>query len=389
MAATTLPVGWGTVTFGDVVRQVKDRVDPEISGLERYVAGEHMDTDDLRIRRWGTIGDGYLGPAFHMRFKPGHVLYGSRRTYLRKVAVADFDGICANTTFVVEPSTPELLPEFLPLVMTTEAFHAHSIEQSKGSVNPYINFRDLTWYEFALPPVPVQYRIVEAQSVGSALIDSYSMAEIRRNGLRRSVLAEAALSAEATATVAEFGDVVRGSRFPTKHATPAGAVPFLKVADLGEQLDLVPIVSARNYVSEEVVAALGIKPVQPGAILFQRVGASLRHDRKWLLGIRACVDENILAVRPFNGTSSETLFGLLQQTTLRGIVQEGAVPSINEKIVRSIRVPQLSSEQGRLLDLQLLELRRLGERLRTTLEASSGLATSLRELMMSGASDVQ
>lgn len=149
----------GMVRFGDVVRQVKDRVDPESSGLERYVAGEHMDTDDLRIRRWGTIGDGYLGPAFHMRFKPGHVLYGSRRTYLRKVAVADFEGICANTTFVVEPNSPDLLPEFLPLVMTTDAFHAHSIEQSKGSVNPYINFRDLAWYEFRLPPVDEQSRV--------------------------------------------------------------------------------------------------------------------------------------------------------------------------------------------------------------------------------------
>lgn len=78
--------GWRQVKFGDVVRQVKERVDPETSGLERYVAGDHMDTDDLRIRRWGEIGSGYLGPAFHMRFRPGQVLYGSRRTYLRKVA---------------------------------------------------------------------------------------------------------------------------------------------------------------------------------------------------------------------------------------------------------------------------------------------------------------
>lgn len=155
-----LQAGWRWVRFGDVVRQVKDRVDPETAGLERYVAGEHMDTDGLRIRRWGEIGDGYLGPAFHMRFKPGQVLYGSRRTYLRKVAVADFEGICANTTFVVEPSTEDLLPEFLPLVMTTEAFHEHSIKQSKGSVNPYINFKDLTWYEFALPPVPEQRELV-------------------------------------------------------------------------------------------------------------------------------------------------------------------------------------------------------------------------------------
>ena len=81
-------------------------VDPAASGLERYVAGEHMDTDDLRLRRWGEINGDYLGPAFHMRFRPGQVLYGSRRTYLRKVAVADFSGICANTTFVLEPKDP-------------------------------------------------------------------------------------------------------------------------------------------------------------------------------------------------------------------------------------------------------------------------------------------
>lgn len=155
--------GWTRVAFGDVVRQVKDRVDPRKSDLTRYVAGEHMDTDDLRIRRWGTIGDGYLGPAFHMRFKPGHVLYGSRRTYLRKVAVADFEGITANTTFVLESKDPRvLLPELLPFVMQTEAFHEHAVKQSKGSVNPYINFSDLTWFEFLLPPLDEQRRIVKA-----------------------------------------------------------------------------------------------------------------------------------------------------------------------------------------------------------------------------------
>lgn len=154
---------WAKVAFGDLVRQVKDRVDPEQSGLERYIAGEHMDTDDLRLRRWGDIGDGYLGPAFHMRFKPGHVLYGSRRTYLRKVAVADFEGITANTTYVLEPKDPTvLLPELLPFIMQTEAFNQHSVHESKGSVNPYVNFSDLAWYEFALPPVKEQRRLVIA-----------------------------------------------------------------------------------------------------------------------------------------------------------------------------------------------------------------------------------
>lgn len=157
-----LKPGWQRVKFGDVVRQVKNKVDPETSGLERFVAGEHMTTDDLRIRSWGTIGDGYLGPAFNTHFKPGQVLYGSRRTYLRKVALADFEGICANTTFVLESKDPTaLLPELLPFIMQTQSFNEHSVKQSKGSVNPYVNFTDLARFEFPLPPFEVQQQTVK------------------------------------------------------------------------------------------------------------------------------------------------------------------------------------------------------------------------------------
>lgn len=153
---------WQKVKFGDVVRQVKASTDPVADGVKRYVAGEHMDSDSLAITRWGMVGDGYLGPAFHRKFKSGHVLYGSRRTYLRKVALADFDGVCANTTFVMESAdTSRLLPELLPFVMSTEAFHAHSIAESKGSVNPYVNWPDIARYEFALPPLDQQRRIAE------------------------------------------------------------------------------------------------------------------------------------------------------------------------------------------------------------------------------------
>ncbi len=165
--------GWTRVAFGDVVRKVNDKVDPWESGLERYVAGEHMDTDDLRIRRWGLIGDDYLGPAFHMRFKPGHVLYGSRRTYLRKVALADFEGITANTTFVLDTKDPaRLMPELLPFLMQTEAFHSYSIKHSKGSVNPYINFSDLEAFEFLLPPIQEQARLVEGLAASMSGIEA-------------------------------------------------------------------------------------------------------------------------------------------------------------------------------------------------------------------------
>lgn len=171
MTKSFLRNGWHLVKFGDYVRKVNTRIDLENSTISRYVAGEHMDTDNLRITRWGIVGDGYLGPAFITRFVPGQVLYGSRRTYLRKVALADFEGICANTTFVLEPKSEKLLNDFLAHVMSTESFHSYSISKSKGSVNPYINFVDLKDYEFVLPPVAEQKQIVKVLSLAGEAID--------------------------------------------------------------------------------------------------------------------------------------------------------------------------------------------------------------------------
>jgi len=215
MSDVSLKKGWTQVAFGDVVRQVRNVVDPNESGLERFVAGEHMGTDDLRIRRWGVVGEGYLGPAFHMRFKPGHVLYGSRRTYLRKVAVADFEGITANTTFVIESrDSAILLPELLPFIMQTDSFHEHSIRESKGSVNPYVNFSDLTWYEFDLPPVEEQRRIVEV--LGAA--------EHHGEALRRLSDANASLL-QSTIDQAFLGNIGKSST-DTRQTSPIGDLPI-------------------------------------------------------------------------------------------------------------------------------------------------------------------
>lgn len=228
--------GWTRVAFGDVVRQVRDRVDPEHTALARYVAGQHMDTDDLRIRRWGLLGDGYLGPAFHMRFKPGHVLYGSRRTYLRKVAVADFEGITANTTFVIESRDPKiLLPELLPFIMQTESFHAHSIMQSKGSVNPYINFSDLTWYEFTLPPLEEQRRLASTLTAVRNEQDSYIRTSSALGATMQALTAAALIQLQesmASSRLEDWADIRYGLTVNPERRKATEQIPYLRVANV-------------------------------------------------------------------------------------------------------------------------------------------------------------
>ncbi len=163
-----------------------------------------MDTDDLKLRRWGTVGGDYLGPAFHMRFKPGHVLYGSRRTYLRKVALADFEGVCANTTFVVEVKDPQaLLPELLPYLMSTARFHKHSVSKSKGSVNPYVNFSDIAAYEITLPPRTEQPNLAKGLTAVRKALDAYRLLSQSAIEMGRALTAEWERSSDATAVRTE------------------------------------------------------------------------------------------------------------------------------------------------------------------------------------------
>jgi type I restriction enzyme S subunit len=161
---------WKEVKFGDIAKASNLSCNPVEDGVERFVAGDHMTTDDLKIRKWGIVKDVLLGPAFHRKFFPNQILYGSRRTYLRKVAIADFEGVCANTTFVIDIKENKTYNSFLAAIMQSERFTEFSIKNSKGSTNPFINWKDIAKYEIPLPPLEEQKQIAALfQSIETAM----------------------------------------------------------------------------------------------------------------------------------------------------------------------------------------------------------------------------
>jgi hypothetical protein len=354
-----LPSGWSRVKFGDVVRKVSDRVDPATAGIERYVAGEHMDTDDLRIRRWGYVGDGYLGPAFHIRFTPGQVLYGSRRTYLRKVAVADFEGICANTTFVLEPSSSRLLPEFLPLVMTTEAFHDHSKEQSKGSVNPYINFSDLTWFEFALPPVDEQRRITELLCAADRLSETLSSVDLAV--LRKSLLVQALET--------------------SKEDRPLGEVISL---EYGKSLSE----TRRDGGSYPVIGSAGV--VGFHSIPLTTEERTIVVGRKGTAGYVQLIDrpcwpiDTTYYVRLKVDLPLDFVFAQIQEIGLGSVVTATAVPGLNREDAYKLRFRIPDSKTISSLIATLVQTESLGEEISQRRETVRMIRRALLDSMMVG-----
>lgn len=181
---------WQRVKFGDVVRLNTDRcADPISADVERYVGLEHIEPDDLHIRRWGSVEE---GTTFTNYFRPGHVLFGKRRAYQRKVAVADFEGVCSGDIYVLEPKDKRLLPELLPFLCQTQAFSEHAVGTSAGSLSPRTNWELLSDFEFELPPHEIQvqiatllWRLVDAEA---HLIEATNKASAVRASLLEELL---------------------------------------------------------------------------------------------------------------------------------------------------------------------------------------------------------
>jgi type I restriction enzyme, S subunit len=150
---------WQRVRFGDVVNNLNETErNPATAGLERFIGLEHLEPGSLHIRTWGNVAD---GTTFTRRCRPGQVLFGKRRAYQRKVAVAEFDAVVSGDIYVLAPKNDRLLPELLPFLCLSERFFQHAVGTSAGSLSPRTNWSSLASFEFDLPPLDQQRRIAE------------------------------------------------------------------------------------------------------------------------------------------------------------------------------------------------------------------------------------
>jgi type I restriction enzyme S subunit len=159
-----IPKGWEKVKLGDVVEHVKDKVpNRDDWTFDRYIGGEHFDEGEIRIIKSAPIegNEEVIGSAFHMRFKPGQVLYVTRNPRLRKGGMVDFEGVCSNVTFTLQANENKLSQKLLPFIIQTESFTKHACNSAHGSTNPFLNWKDIASYDLLLPPISEQKKIAE------------------------------------------------------------------------------------------------------------------------------------------------------------------------------------------------------------------------------------
>ena len=139
--------------FDKIAINSTEKKKPVEADKDTYIGLEHLDSGCLEVTRWGA-DVAPTGDKLVMR--KGDVLFGRRRAYQKKVAIAPFDGIFSAHGMVLRPIESVISKEFFPFFISSDYFLDAAIKISVGSLSPTINWRDLAKLEFQIPTLEEQ-----------------------------------------------------------------------------------------------------------------------------------------------------------------------------------------------------------------------------------------
>jgi len=345
-----LKPGWLRVRFGDVVRLNKETCkDPVAEGIERVIGLEHLEPEDLRIRSWGNVSD---GTTFTRRVRPGQVLFGKRRSYQRKVAIADFEAVCSGDIYVLESADRnKLLPELLPYICQADAFHSHAVGTSAGSLSPRTNWQSLADYHFLLaPPKEQRLQLATLQAAWTHVQLAINAAKAAY-ALEQSLLAEAFPSAardkRATTPLIEVAKIRLGYKVSPVHKGDRVTKKIITVAQLQDgtiDTSLAKDVTIPVAMVDRYRPAAGDLLVTEGGNLDQ-----LGRGAIWRGELDDCIFQNhVFSISPKAGKAkAEYLEGLMRSPRgreffLRYAKRTSNLASIDQGKVQAMLVPLVS-----------------------------------------------
>lgn len=139
------------VTLGDVAVEHKETCKGSKEGYP-VIGLEHLVPEEITLTAW----DENSNNTFTKMFRKGNVLFGRRRAYLKKAAVAPFDGVCSGDITVIKAKPDRILPELLPFIVQNDTLFDFAVGKSAGSLSPRVKWEHLKNFEFELPDMDKQ-----------------------------------------------------------------------------------------------------------------------------------------------------------------------------------------------------------------------------------------
>ncbi|OGT97553.1 MAG: hypothetical protein A2X80_07330 [Geobacteraceae bacterium GWB2_52_12] len=333
------------VRIGDVCKQDRATVKTGERTDLRYIGLESIEAHT------GQFNDGELSKtpeapqANSFRFGTEHVLYGKLRPYLNKVALADFEGKCSTEIIPLRPA-PELDRRYLSYFLRSPLTVSRISEKTAGARMPRADMDFVLGLEINLPSSAEQRRIVDILTRAEGIV------RLRREAEKKAAELIPALFLDMFGDPAtnpkgwpmmrlkDVAAIGSGNGFPiVKQGKTEGLYPFYKVSDMNLPGNEIEMGVANNYITEEDRRVLKASVFRPGTVIFPKIGAAVATNKKRLLKIESCFDNNVMGISPGEQIMSSFLHALVQGKNISDFASDSNPPSIRKTTVEEWMIP--------------------------------------------------
>lgn len=337
-----------TVKFGDICREAKlTTKDPIADGYERYIGLEHLDSGTLKIKRWGNIAED--NPSFTRVFKKGHILLGKRRSYLKKAAIAEFDGVCSGDIIVLK--TEEL--DTLKIILSMDSFWQYAINNSSGSLSPRTKFSFLKNFEITFnQDLSTLSKVIkktesikkihdEAMLSLSRLISALFSEQIlftlgELNGLRS--MGNSIPNGWSIKSIEDVYKVFSGGT-PSRNISEywGGDIPWVKTGEI----NYADIFTAEEFITQKGLNNSSSKIAPKGSVLLAMYGQGVTRGRVAMVSEDVAINQACLCIAHEDITFCKYLYYYFKNNylDLRTFGNETTQKNLSANIVKKIQVP--------------------------------------------------
>lgn len=258
---------WKKYRFDEIVLNISERVDPSQTDLDMYVGLEHIDPDTLHLSRHGHPSD---VEGTKLRFYKGDIIFGRRRAYQRKTALATTDGICSAHAMVLRAKEDVVDPSFFPFLFHSKQFIDMAITISVGGLSPTINWKDISKQEFLLPPKAEQKRLAELLWAADEVVEKEKKErEILQNQIQIYINENCNVMGQPKIPLSDLVDVNPTTKFEENE------VSLITMPDVSEEGEIMHQEKAvlSDYKNK------GLTPFQENDILFAKITPCMENGK--------------------------------------------------------------------------------------------------------------
>ena len=198
------------------------------------------------------------------RYYKNDVLVSNIRPYFKKVWLAEYDGTCSNDVLVFHSTG--CLPNFLYLLLSSDAFFSYMTKTSKGTKMPRGDKRAIMKYEVKVPNLQTQLKICEIIDTFQSKIKVNQQLNDYLASIGESIWKETSISSKLIFKVSDVvKNIITGKTPSTKNPEYYGRTyPFITIPDMHSSIW---ICSSERYLSESGNAIQIKKLVPRGSVL--------------------------------------------------------------------------------------------------------------------------